>query len=205
MRGLEDSRIDRLLRQARAGDCKALGALLEQYRNYLKLLARLQIGRGLQSKLDASDVVQETFLKAHRDFSQFQGTSEAELAGWLHRILATSLANLVRHYRGTKRRDVRLERQLAADLDESSRVLAPALAADQSSPSQQAVRHESALHLADALERLPDDYRDVLILRHLDGLSFPEVATRMGRTVYSVKNLWARALVRMRQSMEKRP
>src|SRR6516165_219110 len=112
-----------LLSLARAGDGCARGRLLEQYRGYLVLLARLQIGRRLQGKADASDLVQETFLEAHRDFGQFQGRSDCELAGWLRRILATNLANLVRHYLGTRRRDVRLERQLAADLDQSSRVL----------------------------------------------------------------------------------
>jgi RNA polymerase sigma-70 factor (ECF subfamily) len=205
VRNLQKSRTERLLHQARGGDGTALGDLLEQFRNYLKVLARLQLGRGLQSKLDASDLVQEVFLEAHRDFHQFHGLTEAELAGWLRRILASNLANVVRHYRGTKRRDVRLERQLVADIEQTSRVLAPALAADQSSPSQQAVRREGAVQLADALEQLPRDYRDVLILRHLEGLSFPEVAGRMERTVDSVKNLWARALLRMRQSLGEFP
>jgi len=112
---------DVLLRHARTGDGSALGRLLELYRNYLKLLARLQIDRRLQVKLDASDVVQETFLEAHRDFGQFRGTTEGELVSWLRQILVTNLANLVRHYRGTQRRDIRLERELAAELDESSR------------------------------------------------------------------------------------
>jgi RNA polymerase sigma-70 factor (ECF subfamily) len=188
-----------LLSLARAGDGCARGRLLEQYRGYLVLLARLQIGRRLQGKADASDLVQETFLEAHRDFGQFQGQSEVELAGWLRRILATNLANLVRHYLGTRRRDVRLERQLAAEVDESSRALEGQLAANLSSPSQQAARRELAVLLADALERLPDDHREVIVLRHLEGLTFPEVAGRMGRSVDVVKKLWPRALGRLRR------
>jgi RNA polymerase sigma-70 factor (ECF subfamily) len=190
-----------LLEQAQAGDSSALGRLLELYRNYLALLARLQIDRRLQAKVDASDLVQETFLKAHRHFAQFRGHTEEELVNWLRQILANNLANLVRHYLGRQRRDVRLERQLAAELDGSSRLLDSGLLAAQSSPSQEAVRREQAVLLADALKRLPPDYREVLILRHLQGLTFPEVAQRMERTPDSVQKLWIRALARLRRSL----
>src|SRR5262249_52393311 len=176
----------------------ALGRLLELYRNYLKLLARLQIDRRLQGKVDPSDLVQEAFLEAHRDFAQFRGTREGELVAWLRQILVANLADLVRHSRGTKRRDVGLECQLAAEVDQSSRVLDHGLVTAQPSPSQLAMHHEQAVLLADALGRLPEDYREAVILRHLEGLGFPEVAERMGRSVDSVKKLWARGLARLR-------
>jgi RNA polymerase sigma-70 factor (ECF subfamily) len=192
---------EELLRRARAGSASALGDLLELYRNYLSLLARLQIGRRLQGKVDPADLVQETFLKAHRDFAQFRGTSEGEWVGWLRQILAMNLGHLVRRYCGTRRRDIRLERRLVDELDHSSRVLDQGLVAPQSSPSNQASHREQAVLLADALEELPPDYREVIILSHLEGLSFPEVASRMGRSVNSVKNLWARALARLRRSL----
>src|ERR1700676_4562408 len=111
---------DELLERARSGDTEARGRLLEAYRSYLTLLARVQLGRRLQGKVDPSDLVQEAFLEAHRDFRQFRGQTEAELLAWLRRVLATGLADQVRRYRGTRRRDLRLERQLAADLDQSS-------------------------------------------------------------------------------------
>src|SRR5581483_9475540 len=114
---------DDLLRAARAADADARGRLLDGYRNYLTLLARLQLGRTLRGKADPADLVQETFLRAYRDFGRFRGTTEAELIGWLRRILATTAANVVRHYLGTRGRDVRLERQMADALDESSRAL----------------------------------------------------------------------------------
>jgi RNA polymerase sigma-70 factor, ECF subfamily len=197
--------LQRLLAMARAGDGSAVGELLECYRNYLLLLARYQIGRQLQGKVDASDMVQETFLEAHHNFGRFRGHTEAELAGWLRRILACVLANLVGRYCGTQSRDVRLEQQLAEELDRSSRALYGGLVARQSSPSHQAARRDQAVLLADALERLPDDYRQVLVLRHLEELSFPEVATRMGRSLNSVKNLWARALARLRLGLGEMP
>src|SRR5262245_15202256 len=114
---------EQLLALARAGDADALGRALEHFRGYLTVLARLQIGRRLQGKADAADLVQETFLDAARNFDGFRGATEAELAGWLRQILAGQFAHLVRRYFGTQRRDVRLERELAADLDQSSRAL----------------------------------------------------------------------------------
>jgi RNA polymerase sigma-70 factor, ECF subfamily len=196
---------DKLLLLARAGQGEALGQLLEIYRGYLTLLARMQINRRLQGKLDPADLVQETFLEAHRDFSQFRGTTEAELVGWLRQILVSNLANLLRRYFGTQRRDIRLERDLARELDQSSRLLDQGLMAPSGSPSKQAQRREQAVLLAAALEQLPDDYREVLLLRHLEELSFPQVAERMGRSVNAVEKLWARALARLRLVVRSSP
>jgi RNA polymerase sigma-70 factor (ECF subfamily) len=200
-----ESDSQRLLRLAQAGDCSARGELLERCRNYLTLLARLQIGRRLQGKVDACDVVQDTFLKAHLHFGQFRGRTEAELLAWLRQILLANLLNLVRHYNASQRRNVRLERDLAAELEQSSRDLDAALFAQQSSPSQQAARQERAVLLADALASLPPDYREVIVLRHLEGLTFAEVAQRLGRSLDSVDKLWVRALGRLRRKLRETP
>jgi len=192
---------EQLLNEARAGDDRALGQLLDQHCNYLTLLARMQIGRYLQSKLDAADVVQDTFLEAHRHFAHFRGQTQAEFVVWLRRILATVLANLVRQYVGTQARDVRLERDLAAGLDQSSAALDGALVDPRSSPSQQSARREQSIILADALATLPDDYRDVIVLRQLQGLSFAEVASKMNRSEDSVQKLWVRALANLRRAL----
>ena len=117
-------------------------------------------------------------------------------------MIGSILANQVRRYLGTKRRDLRLERALSEELDDSSRALDLALIAPQSTPSQQAVQREQAVLLADALEGLPDDYREVIILRQIEGLSFPDVGRRVGRTEDSVKNVWLRALTRLRRALE---
>ena len=191
---------EQMIQDVRAGTDADLGPLLDLYRNYLRLLARIEIGRRLQGKLDASDLVQETFLEAHRHFARFQGSSEPQLVSWLRQILAAKVANLLRHYLGTQGRDVRLERELAAELDNSSRMLGAELIAPLSSPSQRAVRREQAVLLANALERLPADYREVIVLRHLEGRSFPEIAQRMRRSVDSVQKLWLRGLSRLRRA-----
>lgn len=187
-----------LLQAARAGDEEALGRVLDAHRNYLRLLARLEVGRRLQAKVDASDLVQETFLQAHRAFPEFRGVSEAELLQWLRSILASRLSKAVRRYCGTQRRDLDLER----DLGRSSQVLQGMLAISQTSPSQRVARHEQAVLLANAVERLPDDYREVIVLRNLRRLRFKEVAEQMGRSVDSVHKLWARALTRLRLELE---
>jgi RNA polymerase sigma-70 factor (ECF subfamily) len=180
----------------------ALGRLLELYRPYLTLLARVQIGRRLQGKADAADVVQDTFLEAHRHWALFRGQTEPELAAWLRQILATCLAHLVRRYYGTKARDVRLERDLGEDLDRSSHAFHGQLVADGSTPSQAASRREHAVLLADALDQLSPDYREVIVLRHLEGLTFPEIAERMQRSLDSVEKLWVRALPKLRRALE---
>ncbi len=190
---------EQLLQQARAGDRPALGQLLECYRRYLALLARVHIGQRLQGKLDPADLVQETFLEAHRNFPRFQGTSEGQFVCWLRQILTTTLIDLLRRYLGTQGRDIRLERELGEAFDRSSALLDGGLVAPQSSPSQQASRREQAVLLANALAELPEDYREVLVLRHLEGLTFPEVAQRMEKTLDSVQKLWMRGLARLKQ------
>jgi len=190
-----------LLRRAREGNAEAAGALMELYRGYLTILARTQIGRRLQGKADAADLVQETFLEAHKHISRFRGQSEIEFLSWLRTILAAVVSNHVRHYLGTQQRDARLEQALVVELDNTSGVLQRGLMAADSTPSRQVANRETLLILANALEQLPDDYRQVIMLRHLEGLSFADVAERMNRTVASVQNLWVRALKRMKQSV----
>jgi len=193
--------IDLLLSEAKSGADGALGRLLEQYSQYLTLLARMQIGKRLQGKVDPADLVQEVFLNVHRQFPQFRGTSEAEFVAWLRRIMAGQFALVLRRYMGTKGRDVNLERDLVAELDQSSMALDRGLMASYSTPSQHASRREQALLLAEALGKLSEDHREVIVLRHLETLSFAEVAVRMNRTENSVYKLWVRALANLRSAM----
>ena len=185
-----------LLTQVRQGETEALGRLLALYRNYLRLLAQRHIGT-LELELDPSDVVQESLLEACRDFGEFRGTTERELVAWLRQILVRNLADQARYHR-RQRRDVCRHRSLEAMLDRSSRAIHRALAAGISTPSAQASKREQAVLLADALAHLPDDYRAVIVMRHIDRLPFEQVAIRMGRTSGAVRKLWARALARLR-------
>src|SRR2546425_5332020 len=171
---------------------------LEGYRDYLRLLARPQLGPRLQAKLDASDVVQQAILQAHEAQGQFRGTTEAEKLAWLRAILANVLAAAARRF-AARARDVGRERSLAGDLDLSSSRLECLLAADQTSPSQRAVRCEELLRLAAALARLPEDQRRVVELHHLEGLAVAEGAEQMGRTRPAVVGLLFRGLKKLRE------
>ena len=194
----DDALPDELVEQARRGNTAALGRLLALYRNYLKLLAQVHADDYLQAKADPSDLVQDACLQAHCDFASFRGTSEREFIAWLSQILTTKSAKLHRRY-ATQSRNVHLERQLQDDLDQSAAALQTLVASAASSPSEDATLRESKVLVADALMELSAPYRDVMILHHFQGLTMPQVASRLGRSVDSVQKLWCRALIRVRR------
>lgn len=174
-------------------------AELARYRAYLLLLARMQLDPWPASRIDASDIVQQTLIEAYAKREQFTGSDEARLA-WLRCALANNLRDAARALRRGKR-DVRREQSLEAAVDESSAQLGRMLAADQSSPSQQAVKNESLLRLADALVELPEGQQEAVVLHHLQGRSLAEVAEVLGRTKPAVAGLLHRGLKRLKELM----
>jgi RNA polymerase sigma-70 factor, ECF subfamily len=173
---------------------------LEQYADYLRLLARLQIDARLRARLDPSDLVQETLLIAHEKFIQFRGQSDAELAAWLRAILASTLAQAVRRF---YRNEPERAQSLEGAIEQSSTRLESWLAEDQSTPSQKAMRAEQLVLLARALAQLPGDQRTAIELHHFQGLSVPAAARRMNKTVASVTGLLYRGGKELRQRMGK--
>jgi RNA polymerase sigma-70 factor (ECF subfamily) len=171
---------------------------LEEYTEYLRLLARLELDPRLRSRLDASDVAQQTLLVAHCKRDQFHGQTHAELAAWLRTILARILAQQMRRFRGHEEERAR---SLEHSLEESSVRLANLLALNESTPSQKASKAEQLVHLAGALAGLPDDQRNALELHHLQGLSVPKVARLMDKTAASVTGLLYRGGKSLRQRM----
>ena len=174
---------------------------VEDYRDYLHLLARLQLDPRLQGKVDPSDVVQQTLVKAHQHRDQFRGASAAELAGWLRRILANTLVDAARKFG----REVDLVHSLEQAVNDSSARMEAWLAAEQSSPSEIAQRQEMLLRLAGALARLPEDQRRVVELHHLMGLTIADVAGQVGRSRPAVVGLLYRGLNRLRELLQERP
>lgn len=196
-----------LLAAARRGEQGCLGRLLELHTNYLKLLVSTQLDRRLRTKFSVSDVVQDTFCQAYRDFGQFRGESLPEFVAWLRQILTHCLAHLHDRYLWAGKRDVRREILLGGvgqALERSANGLESVLADGASSPSTEARRHESARILADQLAELSDDYRRVIVLRHLEGLAFDEVGARMGRSSGAVRMLWLRAIRELRRQLHAR-
>jgi RNA polymerase sigma-70 factor (ECF subfamily) len=193
---------NQLLAGARAGDANCLGWLLEIYRNYLHLLASTQMDGRLRRRVNPSDLVQETFLRASRHFGEFCGSSEQEWIGWLRTILRRSVLKMVHGQVLARKRSILREvslQELGTQSGPSASGLATLVVSPGSSPSTPAQRQELSSLLAERLARLPGPYREVLVLRHLEGLSFPEVADRMGRPPGAVRVLWLRALERLRQ------
>ena len=173
---------------------------IADHRSYLRFLARLQLGPKMRTKVDESDVVQQTMLQAHKARDQFRGGTSNELAAWLRQILARNLAHLFRDQHREKR-DIAREQSLQASLDQSSVKLESWLAAEQSSPSHKAVSAEQALRLADAVESLPEDQRDAVVLHYWQGLTLAEVGEELDRSAASVAGLVHRGVRKLREAL----
>jgi RNA polymerase sigma-70 factor, ECF subfamily len=180
---------------------EAPGDILERFRTYLHLLARLQLDPRLQAKLDASDVVQQTLLEAYQGMAQFRGSSDGELIGWLRQILVRNLTNAVRDFRRAKR-DLAREQSPDAALEDSAQALDAWLAAPESSPSVRADRNEQAVRLIEALVHLPELQREVVMLRHWHGWSLQEISRHVGRSAAAVAGLLHRGLKELRHRLQ---
>jgi RNA polymerase sigma-70 factor (ECF subfamily) len=188
-----------VLDTARQGAPAALGQLLEAYRNYLLLVANQELNPCLQAKFGPSDLVQETLLEAQRDFGRFQGRSPNEWRAWLRQILRNNLGNAARQFRDTAMRNVGREIAMSEAAREEH---VEALVCSGSSPSSAAVADEEARRLRAAVERLPPDYREVVRLRHEEGLTYEEIGRRLGRSDEAIRKLWTRAIVLLKELLK---
>ncbi len=199
-------RPDQLIAEARCGVRDRLGLLLDTYRNYLELLARTQIGDKLRVRISPSDLVQETMLGACRDFSHFQGRNERQLLAWLRQILNNRLHVFVQRHVLAEKRDIRREISLeevgwAVTRSTAHVQVGAALTGREPSPCSNAIRQEDALCLKDHLAQMPPSYREVIVLRNLQGLPFHEVAKHLNRSVGATRMLWLRAIRQLRAHM----
>ena len=184
---------------ARAGSRQALGELLNSYRNYLHLVAVQKLGLDLQPKVGASDLVQDTFVDAQKDFAEFQGTTSAEFANWLERMLVHNIVDCVRQFRETEKRQINRE----VSLDQVGADGQPVIDVEQAStPSGHAVAREEEVRLERELSRLPDDYRQAIVLRNHGGRSFEEIGNLLNRSPDAARKLWGRAVLRLRKELE---
>lgn len=193
----DDASVSKLLERARAGDEAARDRLFAICRNYVAIAARAEMASWLKAKVDASDLVQQTLLEAHRGMANFRGTTEAEWLGWLKQILVHNAADFVRRYHGAEKRRAGREVALATGDDSRPNALQPS--EDDPTPSQLVMQKELQLQVADAVARLPEDYQEVVILRNLQQLPFDEVAQRMGRSRPAVQMLWTRAIRKLQE------
>lgn len=190
----------RWLPAARAGSREALGQVLEECRRYLLRIANQRLAPDLQAKGGASDIVQQTFLEAQRDFAGFQGETEAELRAWLRQLLVHNLANFRRHYLATDKRQV--GREIALEANPGSTDPGVQVVAGTPSPSREVMDREEAEVLRRALERLPEEFRQVIALRHHEQRTFEEIARLMNRSPNGARTLWLRAVEQLAQELE---
>jgi RNA polymerase sigma-70 factor (ECF subfamily) len=189
-----------LLRQARQGDTAALGRLFEFHRDSLRNLAERQLQGRVAARVDASDIVQQTFLDAHRHFEQFAGEEEAELLSWLRSILNQHVAGVIRHHALLQKRSVQREQPLDAYPGDHP-ATAQELAASHSTPSQRVMRGEDEDRLNRALATLPEDQQRAVRLRHLEGKSLAEIAELMGRSRTATAGLLKRGMHALRRQL----
>jgi RNA polymerase sigma-70 factor (subfamily 1) len=182
---------------------EAIPHWLEGYRDYLRLLAELQLDPRLKSKIDRSDIVQNVLTQAVAGLEQFRGTTDQEKAAWLRRILATELARAARDL-GRQKRDRGREQSLERSLEESSKRLEHFLADGQSSPSERADRNEQCRLLASALASLSEQQGAAITLHYLHELSVVEVAEVLGCSVEAAGGLLHRGLVKLRAKLQPR-
>ncbi len=187
----------RLLVSARQGDSQALGLLLQWYTHYLTILATSQLDRRIRRRVSPSDVVQDVLLAAHRDFGDFRGNSQPELLMWIRRILINTLHRSFETHVKAGKRDIRREVSIdtiSQSVDHSACQLLTLLQDRVASPSARMTAEEDALVLANQLGKLRPAYRDVIVYRVVQGLSFDEIGEAMGKSTTAVRMLWLRAL-----------
>jgi RNA polymerase sigma-70 factor (ECF subfamily) len=172
-------------------------------RPYLLAIAQRELDPDLQARGGASDLVQETLLKACQHFDQFRGSTPGELRAWLREILLHCLADFIRHHRHTAKRGGAAEVRL--DGRSSSADAGIVLSAETPTPSKELIAGETADSVRRALDRLPPDYRQVILLRYQDELSFIEIGRRMDRSQNAAQKLFTKAILRMREELKEPP
>jgi RNA polymerase sigma-70 factor, ECF subfamily len=194
---LRHESLENLVHKARTGSSSALGQLLEGCRKYLLLIAHRELDSDLRPKAGASDLVQEAFYEAQCDIAQFRGTTAQEFLAWLTGIMNHRLANHVRHYRGTHKRNVDREIPLSANLDVKYR----GLSSTEVTPSELVIARDEQSQLLAALARLPDQLRRVLVLRTWERASFVEIGVELNISADAARKQWSRAVLRLRQEI----
>jgi RNA polymerase sigma-70 factor, ECF subfamily len=192
-------RIAARITRARGGSDSALGELFEACRKYMLLVANRGLDSDLRPKGGASDLVQETFVEAKRDFKRFEGRTEEELFAWLTSILANRVKKQIRAFRKTKKRDIGRER----NMDAGNAALF--LSGDDETPSALVAAQEERHCVRVAMDRLSSSESQVLVLRTWKQLPFEEIGVIMNRSPDAARKLWARAVERLGREMESPP
>jgi RNA polymerase sigma-70 factor (ECF subfamily) len=172
----------------------------EKYRRYLAFLARLHVGEFSTAKLDLSGIVQQTLWEAYQDQSHWSLLNSTQQMAFLRQVLANNVRDELRKLQAEKR-DIHREQSLEQEFENSSHRLMSWHPVESSTPSRKLGKAEQALQLAAALDRLPENQREALILQHWEGLSLADIATHMQRTPAAVAGLLKRGLQALRTEL----
>lgn len=175
---------------------------IQRFRPILLSIAEAMISPTLRGHLEASDLVQQTFLEAHCNAEKLAGTESAPLFGWLRICLKNNLLDAVKHLKSQKND---LKRQMRiSELAESFDRMEQLLVADQTSPSQIAERNEQILILLALLQEIPPDQKTAVIMKHLRGCSLKEIAEELNRSESATAGLLHRGRQNLVAAMESR-
>ena len=196
-----DGELDEVVRAALAGDESSRERIIESCRTYLLAIAQGNLDQPLRAKIGSSDIVQETCIKAHAAFSQFRGQTYGELLAWMRQSLLNGLVDARRKYRGTEARDVARE---VSSVEQTASNPAGVLPDPQLTPSTSADLEEQVTILRAALSQLPEEYRQVIMWRNWDQLSFAEIGDRLNRSEEAARKRWTRAVAKLAEFLPPR-
>jgi RNA polymerase sigma-70 factor (ECF subfamily) len=188
------------MKEARGVPAQTSEAELERFRTYLRFLADIKLDRRLRRRIDASDIVQETMLKAYGAWDDFRGNDSGQRVAWLRQILMRTILHALRDARCAKR-DVAREQNLDVVLDESSRRIEQWLAADEPSPSEAVMQAEEMLNVAEAVYQLPEAERVAVMGYYWQHGTLAAISQELGRSVPAVAGLVHRGLKRLRSHL----
>jgi RNA polymerase sigma-70 factor (ECF subfamily) len=183
-----------LLQQIRAGDRQAFEQLFARHQVYLHRLVELRLDPRLRSRLDPSDIVQETHLEALKRLHTYLEAPALPFRLWLRQIAVDRALKARRQHLGTARRALSREVPLP---ERSSLVLARQLLTSGSTPSQQLNHQELARRLRHAVTQLPEADRTIVVMRHFEGLSNQEAACLLGIDPATASKRHGRAMLRL--------
>jgi len=194
-----------LVRLAQDGDKAALNRLIDRYQDRVKRIVRMRLGRKLRDGVDSGDILQETFMAAVKSFDAFEMREESSLINWLSKLAERQIIAAA-DFHGAKKRDIKRNVPLSppSTADGTERI-EPRFGFDETHPLERMEKAESSKHLEQCLADLPEEYRELVILRDYTGASWEEVAKETGRpSAAAARMMHARALVELGKRMRER-
>ena len=199
----EHEKTEQLLGEARQGDADAVNQLIERHRDAIWRLVRMRLDRKIQQRVDVSDVVQDVFIEANRRLTRYLENPVMPFHLWLRQIAKDRIIDAYRRHRVSAKRSVDKEHQgrVALGPDQTSLALVNQLVDGEMTPAAAVTRRELAERVEQAIAELPEQDREILLMRHYEQLSNQEVADTMGLSQPAAGMRYLRAIRRLRETL----